>query len=234
MYTSIEHFCPIRHLQKRTKYTHVDAKYENVSIDGNWTLRLVHDASDTVPAGTMVDPKGSLNILGLVVFSVVFGAVLSRLGEKGLPLRAFFEALNEVVMKMVTLVMWCVYANMVFLFLEQNSMHLLTGEKTDPMSNNQLPNKNRCNVKIDQQLKQFDRGRGYGVFSLTNHPTTLPPPPPPTSGRLSHKVFLSQRTSDFLYERTHSRRRNHRKKHDIYKICKALNFLATEGTAEAP
>ena len=89
--------------QKRTKYTHVDAKWDN-STSPNRTL--VHEASDTVPAGTMA--KGGMNVLGLVVFSIVFGAVLSRLGNKGLPLKAFFEALNDVIMKMVTLVMWYV------------------------------------------------------------------------------------------------------------------------------
>ncbi|KAL9964513.1 hypothetical protein ACROYT_G028165 [Oculina patagonica] len=47
-----------------------------------------------------------MNVLGLVVFSIVFGIVLGRMGDKGLPLKAFFETLNEVVMKMVTLVMW--------------------------------------------------------------------------------------------------------------------------------
>lgn len=47
-------------------------------------------------------------MLGLVVFSIVFGIVLGRMGDKGTPLKAFFETLNEVVMKMVTLVMWYV------------------------------------------------------------------------------------------------------------------------------
>ena len=54
----------------------------------------------------MVDPKGSINVLGLVVFSIVFGIVLGRIGERGMPLKAFFEALNEVIMKMVALVIW--------------------------------------------------------------------------------------------------------------------------------
>ena len=49
-----------------------------------------------------------MNVLGLVMFSIVFGIVLGRMGEKGLPLKAFFETLNEVVMKMVALVMWYV------------------------------------------------------------------------------------------------------------------------------
>ena len=47
-------------------------------------------------------------MLGLVVFSIVFGIVLGRMGDRGRPLKALFETLNEVVMKMVTLVMWYV------------------------------------------------------------------------------------------------------------------------------
>lgn len=47
-------------------------------------------------------------MLGLVVFSIVFGIVLGRMGDRGTPLKALFETLNEVVMKMVTLVMWYV------------------------------------------------------------------------------------------------------------------------------
>ena len=98
--------------QKKTKYTSADDKisYINKTINattGNYTLeKVVKPGSKTVPDGTMTDPKGSLNVLGLVVFSIVFGVVLGRIGERGMPLKAFFEALNEVIMKMVALVMW--------------------------------------------------------------------------------------------------------------------------------
>ena len=47
-----------------------------------------------------------MNVLGIVVFSIIFGLMLGRVGEKGQPLKAFFEALNEVIMKMITLIMW--------------------------------------------------------------------------------------------------------------------------------
>jgi len=67
---------------------------------------VLRKGSDTVPSGLKVDPKGSINVLGLVVFSIVFGIVLGRTGERGMPLKAFFEALNEVIMRMVALVMW--------------------------------------------------------------------------------------------------------------------------------
>ena len=115
--------------QKKTKYTSSEAKwnYVNETIDKSkykpdelkdmivfkvngtdmMTKKvMVKAGSDTVPAGLEVDPKGSINVLGLVVFSIVFGIVLGRIGERGMPLKAFFESLNEVIMKMVSLVMW--------------------------------------------------------------------------------------------------------------------------------
>jgi Na+/H+-dicarboxylate symporter len=46
-----------------------------------------------------------LNVMGLIIFSLVFGAALTTLGEKGTPAIKFFEAANEAIMKMVHLVM---------------------------------------------------------------------------------------------------------------------------------
>ena len=54
----------------------------------------------------MVDPKGTLNVVGLVVFSIVFGVFLGNLHERGAVMGSFFDALNEIVMKMIKLVMW--------------------------------------------------------------------------------------------------------------------------------
>lgn len=47
-----------------------------------------------------------MNVLGLVVFSIAFGITMSRLGEAGKPIQDFFLSLNEVVMRLVGLVMW--------------------------------------------------------------------------------------------------------------------------------
>ncbi|KAL9964518.1 hypothetical protein ACROYT_G028172 [Oculina patagonica] len=113
--------------QKNTKYKSVPAKIEsynktvNVSaLHPNGTTKVynngthdyvtvtkeIYPGSDTIPDGQYIASEGGMNVLGLVVFSIVFGIVLGRMGDKGLPLKAFFETLNEVVMKMVTLVMW--------------------------------------------------------------------------------------------------------------------------------
>lgn len=46
-----------------------------------------------------------LNVMGLIIFALVFGAALTTLGEKGKPAIMFFVAANEAIMKMVHLVM---------------------------------------------------------------------------------------------------------------------------------
>ena len=48
----------------------------------------------------------NMNVLGLIVFSVVLGAVLSTMGERGRPVLRFFEGFNEAIMKIVHLVVW--------------------------------------------------------------------------------------------------------------------------------
>ena len=63
-------------------------------------------SSNTIPVGVGTNPTGGMNILGLAVFSIVFGIVLGRMGPKAKPLTAFFSALNDAVMILVTLIMW--------------------------------------------------------------------------------------------------------------------------------
>ncbi len=46
------------------------------------------------------------NILGLILFSLLFGGALSTLGERGRPAVAFFRAVNEAVMKIVRLIIY--------------------------------------------------------------------------------------------------------------------------------
>ena len=53
----------------------------------------------------IVKSAAELQILPLIVFSLIFGGVLTTLGEKGQPVLKFFDGLNEALMKMVRLVM---------------------------------------------------------------------------------------------------------------------------------
>jgi Na+/H+-dicarboxylate symporter len=46
------------------------------------------------------------DVLPLIVFSLFFGGVVNTLGERGKPVIAFFEAVNEAVMKMVHIILY--------------------------------------------------------------------------------------------------------------------------------
>jgi len=48
----------------------------------------------------------NLDILPLIVFSLLFGGVLTTLGERGRPVIRFFDGVFEAIMKMVHLIMW--------------------------------------------------------------------------------------------------------------------------------
>ncbi|MCB2154089.1 dicarboxylate/amino acid:cation symporter [bacterium] len=45
-------------------------------------------------------------MLPIIVFAIIFGGILTTLGEKGKPVIAFFDGFNEAIMKMVHLIMW--------------------------------------------------------------------------------------------------------------------------------
>uniref|UniRef100_A0AAQ5XTH3 Amino acid transporter n=1 Tax=Amphiprion ocellaris TaxID=80972 RepID=A0AAQ5XTH3_AMPOC len=75
--------------------------------DGNFNLTV-----EKVPFGTDQD---GMNILGLVVFAIVFGVALRKLGEEGEILIKFFNSFNEATMVLVSWIMW--YAPLGIMFL---------------------------------------------------------------------------------------------------------------------
>ncbi|CAK8683923.1 unnamed protein product [Clavelina lepadiformis] len=46
------------------------------------------------------------NILGIIVFCIFFGIILSNLGSEGKPVKEFFSILNTIFMKMIVAVIW--------------------------------------------------------------------------------------------------------------------------------
>ncbi|XP_049643233.1 neutral amino acid transporter B(0) [Suncus etruscus] len=69
--------------------------------------------------GTLKEPRGEMvegmNILGLVVFAIVFGVALRKVGPEGELLIRFFNAFNDATMVLVSWIMW--YAPVGILFL---------------------------------------------------------------------------------------------------------------------
>uniref|UniRef100_A0A3P9J2I5 Amino acid transporter n=1 Tax=Oryzias latipes TaxID=8090 RepID=A0A3P9J2I5_ORYLA len=90
---------------------------ESVSSNKETTdsfLDLARYASLTppVPYGTEAD---GMNILGLVLFAMVFGVALRKLGEEGEELIRFFNAFNEATMVLVSWIMWYIPFGIMFL-----------------------------------------------------------------------------------------------------------------------
>ncbi|XP_030049669.1 excitatory amino acid transporter 3 [Microcaecilia unicolor] len=56
-----------------------------------------------------------VNVLGLIVFCLVFGIVIGKMGEKGQVLVDFFNALNDATMKIVQIIMWYMPIGILFL-----------------------------------------------------------------------------------------------------------------------
>lgn len=75
--------------------------------DGNPNVTV-----EKVPFGKDQD---GMNILGLVVFAIVFGVALRKLGEEGEILIKFFNSFNEATMVLVSWIMW--YAPLGIMFL---------------------------------------------------------------------------------------------------------------------
>uniref|UniRef100_A0A8D3D7K9 Amino acid transporter n=1 Tax=Scophthalmus maximus TaxID=52904 RepID=A0A8D3D7K9_SCOMX len=65
-----------------------------------------------VPIGTEID---GMNILGLVLFAMVFGVALKKLGDEGEELIRFFNAFNEATMVLVSWIMWYIPFGIMFL-----------------------------------------------------------------------------------------------------------------------
>uniref|UniRef100_A0A3B4AG84 Amino acid transporter n=1 Tax=Periophthalmus magnuspinnatus TaxID=409849 RepID=A0A3B4AG84_9GOBI len=50
--------------------------------------------------------KGGMNVLGLIGFFVSFGVIMGKMGERARLMLDFFNVLNEIVMKLVSAIMW--------------------------------------------------------------------------------------------------------------------------------
>ncbi|XP_010178629.1 PREDICTED: excitatory amino acid transporter 3-like, partial [Mesitornis unicolor] len=59
--------------------------------------------------------SNGINVLGLIVFCLIFGMVIGNMGEQGQVLMDFFNALNEATMRIVQIIMWYMPIGIVFL-----------------------------------------------------------------------------------------------------------------------
>jgi Na+/H+-dicarboxylate symporter len=66
----------------------------------------VTDLLQSFISPNLIESMLKMDILPIIVFSLVFGGVLTTLGEKGKSVINFFDAVNEAIMKMVHLVLY--------------------------------------------------------------------------------------------------------------------------------
>jgi Na+/H+-dicarboxylate symporter len=68
-------------------------------------LRALIDILITMVPPNLIKAMSETQVLPLILFSLVFGGILSTLGDIGKPVLIFFNGVNEVIMKMVHLIM---------------------------------------------------------------------------------------------------------------------------------
>nr|NP_001162845.1 excitatory amino acid transporter 2, isoform D [Drosophila melanogaster]NP_477427.1 excitatory amino acid transporter 2, isoform A [Drosophila melanogaster]AAF51466.1 excitatory amino acid transporter 2, isoform A [Drosophila melanogaster]ACZ94137.1 excitatory amino acid transporter 2, isoform D [Drosophila melanogaster] len=73
---------------------------------GSEAQRLSEDLTEDVVLVRDIQYRSGTNTLGIVFFCLVFGTFLGTIGQKGQVVVDFFAAIFEVIMKMVTCVMW--------------------------------------------------------------------------------------------------------------------------------
>lgn len=66
----------------------------------------VTDILKSFVSDNLIRSMANLEILPIIIFSLVFGGVLTTLGDKGKPVITFFDGVNEAIMKVVHLVMY--------------------------------------------------------------------------------------------------------------------------------
>ncbi|KAJ7409762.1 hypothetical protein WISP_112701 [Willisornis vidua] len=93
----------------------VAAAFRTYATDYKMLLRNTTSGNVTlekIPVGTEIE---GMNILGLVLFALVLGVALKKLGPEGEDLIRFFNSFNEATMVLVSWIMWYVPIGIMFL-----------------------------------------------------------------------------------------------------------------------
>lgn len=91
-----------------------DTKIDQLKAENNFFTVIVNSTYnysyyqtwETVKLSGPTKTKPGTNILGMVVFSIALGMILGRMGEKAKVFVKWVSVLNDVVMELVSLVMW--------------------------------------------------------------------------------------------------------------------------------
>uniref|UniRef100_A0A8D2LKP2 Amino acid transporter n=1 Tax=Varanus komodoensis TaxID=61221 RepID=A0A8D2LKP2_VARKO len=90
--------------QQVTQRTDGHAIHTNGSVL-NATITEVNVGPSTVTQ-KQLEFKAGMNVLGLIGFFIAFGIAMGKMGDQAKPMADFFNILNEIIMKLVSMIMW--------------------------------------------------------------------------------------------------------------------------------
>nr|CDS18839.1 excitatory amino acid transporter 2 [Echinococcus granulosus] len=101
-----------KQISSQMKNVTIQAKIQEAS--GNTTV--IKEFVEEIATATFID---NTNVLGLVTFSVAFGLGIASMGKQGRLMLDFFIIMNEIVMRLVRIIMWYAPIGIIFLIIGQ-------------------------------------------------------------------------------------------------------------------
>lgn len=86
-------------------FTHVETSYKESKIKPSASKWVGQQNVTTKMTRVLLNKEGT-NILGLIVFCTAFGILCGQMGEDAEPMVRFFVVLNDIIMRIVIIVMW--------------------------------------------------------------------------------------------------------------------------------
>ncbi|CAH8544412.1 unnamed protein product [Schistosoma turkestanicum] len=105
--------------QQQSSYVTIVKRPKYVKLTNDTKGALTKEEQMKLFSYEAVKPKyvDSTNVLGLVSFSIIFGIILGQMGDRAVTMVQFFSILNEVVMRMVQVIMLYSPVGIFFLIL---------------------------------------------------------------------------------------------------------------------
>ncbi|OCT81997.1 hypothetical protein XELAEV_18024505mg [Xenopus laevis] len=99
---------PCLKIQTVTKRVVVEVPTEEPSNVTDSAFALMNDtvSATTEEIKKKLEYKDGMNVLGVIGFFIAFGIAMGKMGEQARLMVEFFNILNEIVMKLVTMIMW--------------------------------------------------------------------------------------------------------------------------------
>lgn len=87
-------------------FNQVETNYREVAVKPKMANRNTATTANATKMERVLVYKQGTNILGLIVFCTAFGILCGQMGEEGEPMVRFFVVLNDIIMRIVIIVMW--------------------------------------------------------------------------------------------------------------------------------